>query len=85
MKHFRRVLTYLKAQYKAVLLSVLCAVLAAFLFSLSISAMLPLMKVMIGEEGLHGWVGRKIVEHRSGIIFRPLPLRQVNNVTFCLS
>ena len=76
MKHFRRVLTYLKAQYKAVLLSVLCAVLAAFLFSLSISAMLPLMKVMIGEEGLHGWVGRKIVEHRSGIIFRPLPLRQ---------
>ena len=76
MEYFRRSLGYVKVQYKAVTASILCAFFAAALFSLSLGAMLPLMKVMIGEEGLSGWVGRAIVKQRCGIGFRPLPARE---------
>ena len=76
MRHFRRVLRHVLAQYKAVLLSTICAILAAVLFSLSLLAVLPLMKVMIGEEGLHGWVHRSIIKKRYGITFQPIPLSE---------
>lgn len=71
MEYFRRVLRYVYPQYKALIISVVCALLAAALFSFSLVAMLPLMKVMMGEEGLHGWVNRAIVVHRTGISFVP--------------
>ncbi len=72
MDSFRRVLGYVKPQYKMVLLSIFCALVGAMLLSFSFVAMLPLMKVLINEEGLHGWVNRGIVKHRSGINFEPL-------------
>ena len=53
MKPFWRVFGYVKQEYRAVILSIVCALLTVFLFALSITAVLPLMKVMIGEEGLH--------------------------------
>jgi ABC-type multidrug transport system fused ATPase/permease subunit len=37
------------------------------LFSFSIATILPLLKVMMGEEGLHGWIHRKICEDRYGV------------------
>jgi ATP-binding cassette, subfamily B, bacterial MsbA len=74
MKPFKRVLGYVKQEYRAVILSILCAVFVAILFALSLGAMLPLMKVMIGEEGLHGWINRAIVKNRSGISFIDVPL-----------
>ena len=64
MKHFWRAFGYVKPQYKAAVTSVLCAFVVAVLFSTSIAAMLPLMKVMIGEEGLRSWVNRKVVKDR---------------------
>jgi len=39
------------------------------LLSLSFMTIIPLLKVMMGEEGLHGWVERKICSHRYGITF----------------
>jgi len=71
MNHFRRVLALLKPQYKSVILVLLCAFLTAGLFSLNIVAMLPMLKVMIREEGLHGWVHRSIVKSRYGLTFNP--------------
>ena len=79
MEYFKRVLQYVKIQYRAVLLSVIFAILAAMLLSFSLAAMLPLMKVMIGEEGLHGWVNRTIIKHRSGITFTAAPLAEYIN------
>jgi len=67
MKHFRRVLGYLQGQYLSVILSILCAMGVAGLLSLSLAAMLPLMKVLINEEGLEGWVHRTLVKQRMGI------------------
>jgi ABC-type multidrug transport system fused ATPase/permease subunit len=37
------------------------------LFAFSIGTILPLLKVMMGEEGLHGWVDRLISKDRYGI------------------
>ncbi len=76
MKPFQRVLGYVKQEYRAVILSVVFALLTAMLFSLSLTALLPLMKVMMGEEGLHGWVYRAIIKDRSGIRFMDVPLRE---------
>jgi hypothetical protein len=39
------------------------------LFAFSIGTILPLLKVMMGEEGLHGWVDRLISKDRYGIGF----------------
>lgn len=70
MIHFRRIFRYIISQHKkAIIVSIICALFVAILFTLSIGAMLPLMRVMIGEEGLHGWVNRAIIKNRSGIIF----------------
>ena len=74
MKPFQRVLGYVKQEYRAVILSILFAVLTVTLFALSLAAVLPLMKVMIGEEGLHGWIYRAIIKDRSGIRFMDVPL-----------
>ncbi len=48
---------------------VLSAVVVSSLLSLSFMTIIPLLKVMMGEEGLHGWVERKISKHRYGINF----------------
>ncbi|MCP4709377.1 MAG: ABC transporter ATP-binding protein [Planctomycetes bacterium] len=74
MHCFRRVLFYVKLQYKSVLLLVFCALLVAMLFSMSLAAMLPLMKVMMDEEGLHGWIHRTIIKDRSGVSFNAVPV-----------
>ena len=74
MKYFWRAFGYVKPQYKAAVTSVLCAFVVAVLFSTSIAAMLPLMKVMMGEEDLRSWVNRAIMKDRSGIKFKAVPL-----------
>ncbi|MHC4540755.1 MAG: ABC transporter ATP-binding protein [Planctomycetota bacterium] len=39
------------------------------LFSLSFLTIAPLLKVMMGEEGLHGWADRKVCDDRYGLRF----------------
>ncbi len=41
----------------------------SFLLSLSFVSAIPLLKVMMGQEGLRGWVDRKICHVRYGITF----------------
>jgi subfamily B ATP-binding cassette protein MsbA len=41
----------------------------SFFFAFSFLAAIPLLKVMIAEEGLHGWIDRKSCEWRYGISF----------------
>jgi ABC-type multidrug transport system fused ATPase/permease subunit len=45
------------------------AVVIGLTFSFSIAGVLPLLKVMMAEEGLHGWVNRKTCEGRYGVSF----------------
>lgn len=69
MKSFWRVFKYVRPQWHRVVIIVLSAVLIGILFSLSFMTIGPLLKVMMGEEGLHGWADRKICEWRYGISF----------------
>jgi len=77
MRNLFRVLHYVKIQYKLLILSFVFAFLTTALFSLSIAAMLPLMKVIIGEEGPQGWINRAIVKHRSGITIKAEELQEI--------
>jgi len=69
MKNFKRVFKYIWPQWPRIISVVLAAMIVSLLLSLSLVTVIPLLKVMLGEEGLHGWVERKICAHWHGINF----------------
>jgi ABC-type multidrug transport system fused ATPase/permease subunit len=69
MKALRRVFKYIWPQWPRVTVVVLSAVIIAALLSLSFMTIIPLLKVMMGSEGLHGWVDRKTCEYHYGLEF----------------
>jgi len=69
MKDFKRVFKYIWPQWHRLVTIGCSALLIGILFSFSIATVLPLLKVMMGEEGIHGWVNRKISEKRYGLNF----------------
>jgi len=69
MKAFRRVFKYIWPQWPRIIVVVLSAIIVASLLSLSFMTVIPLLKVMMGEEGLGGWVDREFSAHRYGLIF----------------
>ena len=69
MKSFWRIFEYIWPQWPRLIVIVFSAILIGILFSLSFMTVVPLLKVMMGEEGLHGWVDRKICSWRYGIDF----------------
>jgi hypothetical protein len=64
MKAFRRVFKYVWPQWPRIIVVVVSAIIVASLLSLSFLTVIPLLKVMMGEEGLAGWADRKISAHR---------------------
>jgi subfamily B ATP-binding cassette protein MsbA len=69
MKAFRRIFKYVWPQWPRIIVVVLSAMVVSSLLSLSFVTVIPLLKVMMGQEGLHGWVNRKITSHRYGLSF----------------
>lgn len=69
VKSFWRVFKYVWPQWPRLVVIVLSAVLIGILFALSFATVIPLLKVMMGEEGLHSWVDRKVCHWRYGIDF----------------
>jgi len=69
MKSFWRIFKYIWPQWPRLVVIVVTAVLIAVLFSVSFMTIMPLLKVMMGEEGLHGWVDRKTCDWRFGMDF----------------
>jgi subfamily B ATP-binding cassette protein MsbA len=69
MKDFRRIFKYIWPQWPRLIVIFVSVILISILFSLSFMTLIPLLKIMMGEEGLHGWVYRKISSHRYGIQF----------------
>ena len=61
-RHFRRLLGYAWPQKRYLLPAVACILLMAVTYSASIGSMLPLLKVMLTPQGLHGWVDQCIAE-----------------------
>ena len=67
MGPFKRIFKYVWPQWPRIIIVVLSALIVSTLLSLSFATVLPLLKVMTGEEGLHNWVDRKVSSHRYGI------------------
>ncbi len=69
MKSFNRIFEYIWPQWPRMVVVVVSAVLVSFLLSISFMTVIPLLKVMMNEEGLHGWVDRKTCNLFYGLDF----------------
>lgn len=69
MKDFARLFGYVWPQWPRVVAVMFSAMVIALLISISFMAIIPLLTVMIGNEGLHGWVDRKTCETAYGADF----------------
>lgn len=69
MKAFKRIFKYVWPQWHRLVVILVSAMMIGLLFAFSIGTILPLLKVMMGEEGLHGWVDRLISKDRYGVSF----------------
>jgi subfamily B ATP-binding cassette protein MsbA len=75
MKAFAHMLRYIWPQWPRIVVVILSAFAIAAMLSMSFVTIIPLLKVMIGAEGLHGWVDRKAAEYYYGLEFySPEPL-----------
>ena len=66
MKAFKRVLPYLWSQWQRIVLICICAVIVAIFYVGIFATVSPLLTVMMGSEGLHGWTNRKVSQIRYG-------------------
>ncbi len=72
MKAFWRIFRYIWPQWPRLIVVFGTAIIVAILLSVSFMTIIPLMKVMLGHEGLHGWVDRKALDWKYGVsIYRP--------------
>jgi subfamily B ATP-binding cassette protein MsbA len=69
VKEFSRVFKYIWPQWPRIIVVVVSAIIVATLFTSSIVTVIPLLKVMIGQEGLRGWADRKVCQIRYGVDF----------------
>ncbi|MDD5327072.1 MAG: ABC transporter transmembrane domain-containing protein [Phycisphaerae bacterium] len=69
MKAFNRIFKYILPQWPRIVVVVISAILVSILLSLSFMTVIPLLKVMMNEEGLHGWVDRKSCNISYGLDF----------------
>ena len=60
---------YIRPQWPRIVVVVCGALIVSLLLSLSFMTLIPLLKVMMGEEGLHSWVDRKSCNWRYGVDF----------------
>ncbi|MEE8576391.1 MAG: ABC transporter transmembrane domain-containing protein [candidate division Zixibacteria bacterium] len=67
MKAFGRIFKYIWPQWPRLIVVFSTAIIVAILLSVSFMTIIPLMKVMLGQEGLHGWVDRKTCDWAYGV------------------
>jgi ABC-type multidrug transport system fused ATPase/permease subunit len=66
MKYFLRSLQYLKPYRTRLTVAVVCTVIIAVLWGGGLAMMLPAMKILISDEGFHGWAWNSMAEDRLG-------------------
>ena len=69
MHAFTRIYKYVRPQWHRVVGVILISIFISFLFAGSFATVIPLLKVMMGKEGLHGWANRKICDWRYDVKF----------------
>lgn len=66
---FKRVWSYVWPQWPRLVAVVFWSALMAVMLSASVMTLIPVLKILLGQEGLHGMVDRKICTWRYGIDF----------------
>lgn len=69
MRAFKRIFKYVWPQWPRIVVVVVSAIIIGMLLSLSFLTIIPLLKVMMGQEGLHGWIDRKGCQWHYGLEF----------------
>lgn len=69
MNHLKRIFKYVWPQWPDIILVIASAIIIAGTLSLSFFSIGPLLRLMMGSEGVHGWVERNICSERYGITF----------------
>ncbi len=69
MGSFWRIFKYIWPQWPRIIVIVVSALVIAALLSLSFMTVIPILKVMMGKEGIHGWVDRKTCKWQYGVDF----------------
>jgi ABC-type multidrug transport system fused ATPase/permease subunit len=69
VKEFVRVFKYIWPQWPRIVVVVASALVVSLLLSVSFMTVIPLLKVMTGQEGLRGWADRKICQWQYGVSF----------------
>jgi ABC-type multidrug transport system fused ATPase/permease subunit len=69
MKDFWQMFRYIWPQWPRLIAVFVSATIFAVLLSISFMAIIPLLTVMMGGEGLHGWVDRNTCERQYGLRF----------------
>ena len=67
MKEFYRSLRYLKPYTKRLAVSVVLVLLIAVLWGGGLGMLLPGMKILMSDEGLHGWAWASLTESKLGV------------------
>jgi subfamily B ATP-binding cassette protein MsbA len=67
--HIGRIWKYVWPQWPRVILLVISITMVSSLFALSFLTIIPILKVMMSPEGLHGWIDRTSCEWRYGANF----------------
>lgn len=67
MKDFFRSLRYLKPYRGQLAISIICVLVIAVLWGGGLGMLLPVTKVLISPEGLHGWAWNSIVQDKLGV------------------
>ncbi|HSV26390.1 MAG TPA: ABC transporter transmembrane domain-containing protein, partial [Sedimentisphaerales bacterium] len=67
MDAFKRVFKYVWPQWPRLIIVFIAAFFFGAMFSLNFAAAVPILKVMLGTEGLHGWVNRSISQRQYGM------------------
>lgn len=75
MKHFIRSLSYLKPYKGRLTLAVICVIIIAGLWGGGLGLMLPGSKILLSDEGLHGWAYQSMVNDKlkASVIRRDAP------------
>src|SRR6266550_3790086 len=65
--YFWRALRYLAPHRKLVIISIGCAFVVGLTFTGGLSAMLPILRVLMSGETVQTWAGRIVAEQRLGV------------------
>jgi subfamily B ATP-binding cassette protein MsbA len=61
---FKRLLRLIWPHRRLIIIGFICSVIFAFLHAVGVLGVLPILKVMLSDEGLHGWVYRSAAQGR---------------------